>query len=170
MISLAKRSGCKYLALVSAMGASSSSIFLYSKTKGQLENDVIELQFDALRIYRPAMIQVKRQEERLGEEIALIIAPILDFCTLGRMAVKVDVLAEAMLLDALRFGSIQETESEHRKKLLFIGNKDIKKSVPKPKKEAKTESEKVEEPTEAKEGEGEKKDETASDKQKEETK
>lgn len=157
MIKLAKSSGCKYLALVSAMGASISSIFLYSKTKGKLENDVIELQFDALRIYRPAMIQVKRQEERIGEEIGLIIAPILDFCSLGRMAVKVDVLAEAMLLDALRFGSIQETESEHRKKLLFIGNKDIKKSVSKPKKaesetatESKTEDNKTEETTENK--------------------
>lgn len=124
MLRLAKNSGCKYLALISAMGASASSIFLYSQTKGKLENDAIELQFDALRIYRPGFIQVKRVEERLTEEIALIVAPVLDFCTAGRMAVKVDVLADALLFDALRFGSADDSSQEA--KLLFIGNKDIK--------------------------------------------
>ena len=148
MLRLAKNSGCKYLALVSAMGASASSIFLYNQTKGRLENDVIELQFDALRIYRPAMIQVKRKEERLGEEIALIVAPILDFCTLGRMAIKVDALAEALLADALKFGASENLSAEPR--LLFIGNKDIKASVKKPKpaedkSEGKTEDEKSKE-------------------------
>ena len=121
---LAKSSGCKYLALVSAAGSSASSIFLYSKTKGQLENDAIDLQFDALRIYRPAMIQVKRKEERLVEEIGLIIAPILDFCSLGRAAVKVDVLADSIVKDALIYGSSDDPET--KKHLIFYCNKAIK--------------------------------------------
>lgn len=126
MLRLAKASGCKYLALVSAAGSSASSIFLYSKTKGQLENGVIDLQFDALRIYRPAMIQVRRKEERLAEEIGLILAPILDFCSLGRAAVKVDVLADSIVKDALIYGASSDTES--KKHLIFYDNKSIKSS------------------------------------------
>jgi hypothetical protein len=131
MLRLAKNSGCKYLALVSAAGASASSIFLYSQTKGKLENDAIALQFDALRIYRPAMIQVKRKEERIGEEIALILAPVLDFLSIGRMAVKVEVLAETLMQDALKFGASQNLSAEPR--LLFISNKEIKSSIKAPK-------------------------------------
>lgn len=114
------------MALVSAAGAAASSIFLYSKTKGQLENDAIALQFDALRIYRPALIQVRRKEERLAEEIALIVAPILDICTLGRAAIKVDVLADSIVKDALVYGSGEATIEEIKKKLIFYDNKSIK--------------------------------------------
>lgn len=129
MLRLAKDSGCKYMGLVSAIGASRTSIFEYNKVKGRLETDAIELHFPALRIYRPGMIQVKRKEERLGEEIALIIAPILDLCTLGRMAVKGDVLAEAIVIDALKYGGSGNPDAE--KALIFIENKDIKATVPK---------------------------------------
>ena len=124
LLRLAKSSGCKYLALVSAAGASASSIFLYSKTKGQLENDVIDLQFEALRIYRPAMIQVRRKEERLVEEIGLVLAPILDFCSLGRAAVKVDVLADSIVKDALIYGA--SSDPDNKKHLIFYDNKSIK--------------------------------------------
>ena len=123
---LAKSSGCKYLALVSAAGAAASSIFLYSKTKGELENDAIALQFDALRIYRPALLQVKRKEERILEEIALVVAPILDFCSLGRAAVKVDVLADSIVKDALLYGAEAGNPDERAKKLVFYDNKSIK--------------------------------------------
>ena len=116
------------MALISAAGAAASSIFLYSKTKGQLENDAIALQFDALRIYRPALIQVKRKEERIAEEIGLIIAPILDFCSLGRAAVKVEVLADSIVKDALIYGSGTGDMDENRKKLIFYDNKSIKKT------------------------------------------
>lgn len=126
LLRVGRAAGCKYLALVSAAGAAASSIFLYSKTKGQLENDAIALQFEALRIYRPALIQVRRREERLAEEIALILAPILDFCTLGRAAVKVDVLADAIVKDALLYGAAEASVEENRKKLIFYDNKSIK--------------------------------------------
>jgi uncharacterized protein YbjT (DUF2867 family) len=123
MLTLAKSSGCKYVALVSAAGSSATSIFLYQKTKGRLEQDVIKLDFDALRIYRPAMIQVRRKEERLAEEIALIVAPIFDFCSLGRAAVKVDVLADSIVKDALIYGATPAFET---KKLVICSNKSIK--------------------------------------------
>ena len=126
LLRLAKSSGCKYVALLSSAGAAASSIFLYPKTKGQLENDVINLQFEALRIYRPAMIQVKRKEERLLEQIGLLIAPIFDLCSLGRAAVKIDVLADSIVKDALIFGAAPQGDQETRKHLIFYDNKSIK--------------------------------------------
>ena len=126
LLRLAKSSGCKYLALVSAAGSAASSIFLYSKTKGQLENDAIALQFDALRIYRPALIQVKRKDKRLLEDMSSALAPILDFCSLGRAAVKVDVLADSIVKDALIYGSETGDFDEKKKKLVFYDNKSIK--------------------------------------------
>lgn len=111
------------MALISAAGAASSSIFLYSKTKGQLEDDLIALHFDALRIYRPAMIQVRRKESRLLEELALIVAPIVDFCSFGRAAIKIDTLVDAIVKDALIYGTEPQ---ETRKNLIFYDNKSIK--------------------------------------------
>ena len=124
LLSLAKSSGCKYLALISAAGAAANSIFLYPKTKGLLEDDVIELKFEALRIYRPAMIQVNRKEERIGEEIFLVFAPLLDFCSLGRAAIKIDTLIDSIVKDALIYGSSGNIGAE--KRLVFISNKAIK--------------------------------------------
>lgn len=126
LLSFARLSGCKYLALISSAGSSANSIFLYPKTKGILENDVIDLKFEALRIYRPAFIQVKRKEERIAEEIVLIFAPLLDLVTLGRSAVKIDVLTDSIVKDALIYGSSENIGAE--KHLVFIDNKSIKAS------------------------------------------
>lgn len=114
------------MALVSAAGAASSSIFLYSKTKGQLEDSAIGLQFDALRIYRPAMIQVKRKEERIFEDLALIFAPLVDVLTFGRASIKIDTLVDSIVKDALIYGAAPEGDQETRKHLIFYDNKSIK--------------------------------------------
>lgn len=130
MLRLAKDSGCKYLALVSAMGASPASPFLYAQTKGRLEASATALNFPALRIYRPGMLQVKRQEERRPlEELALLLAPVLNFCTTGRFAVEADVLAEAMLVDALKFGAAGSAAAANEPKLSVFSNKQIKQHV-----------------------------------------
>lgn len=117
---MAKSAGCKYLALVSAAGASVGSSFFYSRTKGQLEEDVKALNFEALRIYRPAMIQVFREENRLMEEIGLVLAPVFDFVSGGRAAIKIDVLVDAIVKDAL----LHTGESEPS--VILHDNKSIK--------------------------------------------
>jgi len=77
----ARQRGAEAFALVSAIGASSSSQFFYPRTKGEAETDVQSLGFKSLTILRPMIIEGERGEFRLGESIVLrmvqVFAPIL---------------------------------------------------------------------------------------------
>ncbi|EMG49637.1 FMP52 Protein FMP52 [Candida maltosa Xu316] len=67
----AKENGTKIYVLVSALGASSKSHFLYMKTKGELEDDVIALGFDHTIILRPAILLGKRGASKgFGNDLA----------------------------------------------------------------------------------------------------
>jgi len=74
---MAQEQGCKTYILVSSVGADSSSKIFYSRVKGELEDDLKALGFDALHILRPSMLMGDRQESRPGEFIGkLIMAPL----------------------------------------------------------------------------------------------
>lgn len=67
----AKENGSKVCVLVSSMGANASSPFLYMKTKGELEDDIIKLGFDHTVILRPGALLGERKESHgLGNSIA----------------------------------------------------------------------------------------------------
>lgn len=73
--------GVETFALVSAIGASTSSMVFYARTKGQLERDVQQLGFRSLTIYRPSIISGPRNEARTAENLVLalsrVFAPVL---------------------------------------------------------------------------------------------
>ncbi len=50
---VAKQNGCKQFHLVSSSGADKNSFFLYTKTKGEAEDAVSNMNFDRVAIYRP---------------------------------------------------------------------------------------------------------------------
>jgi uncharacterized protein YbjT (DUF2867 family) len=78
---LAHEAGTQNFALVSAIGASVDSPFLYVKVKGELERDVREIGFRSLTILRPGIIEGERDEVRLAESLVLklshFLAPVL---------------------------------------------------------------------------------------------
>jgi len=78
---LAHLSGTQNFALVSAIGASIDSPFLYEKVKGELERDIREIGFRSLTILRPSIIEGERDEVRLAENLVLklshFLAPVL---------------------------------------------------------------------------------------------
>ena len=78
---LAHEAGTQNFALVSAIGASVASPFLYVKVKGELERDVREIGFRSLTILRPGLIEGQRDEVRLAESLVLklshFLAPVL---------------------------------------------------------------------------------------------
>eukprot|EP00029_Vermamoeba_vermiformis_P009426 TRINITY_DN4691_c0_g1_i1.p1 TRINITY_DN4691_c0_g1~~TRINITY_DN4691_c0_g1_i1.p1 ORF type:complete len:227 (+),score=45.37 TRINITY_DN4691_c0_g1_i1:137-817(+) len=53
---LAKDNGVKDFHLVSSVGASKSSWFLYPRTKGETEDYITKLEFPTLTIYRPGLL------------------------------------------------------------------------------------------------------------------
>ena len=70
--------GARHFSLVSALGASRTSPFFYSRVKGELENDLRRMGWPSLAVFRPSVIAGERGEsrplERLGEGL-LRLAP-----------------------------------------------------------------------------------------------
>lgn len=73
--------GAQHLLLVSALGANARSPLFYNRVKGLLEQEVRELGFPRLSIFRPSLLVGDRVEHRPGEALGMrfsaIIAPFL---------------------------------------------------------------------------------------------
>ncbi|WP_116127474.1 NAD-dependent epimerase/dehydratase family protein [Lewinella sp. IMCC34183] len=67
---LAQRQGANQCLVVSSAGANSESRFLYSRTKGEMEEAVSRLDFWAVHLFRPGVLLGDREELRLGEKVA----------------------------------------------------------------------------------------------------
>jgi uncharacterized protein YbjT (DUF2867 family) len=74
----AQAAGARRLGVVSAMGADPASGIFYSRVKGELEQALAALGFEALVIARPSMLAGNRgalgQPERHGEHMALAVS------------------------------------------------------------------------------------------------
>lgn len=68
--SLAKKKGIAHYLVISAAGASRKSPFFYSRVKGELEQQLIDLNLPKLSIFRPSLLTGNRKEFRLGERLA----------------------------------------------------------------------------------------------------
>lgn len=66
---LAKENGAKSVLLVSSIGADAKSNVFYTRTKGETERDIINLDFDHTYIFRPSMILGSRKEKRPLEKV-----------------------------------------------------------------------------------------------------
>jgi uncharacterized protein YbjT (DUF2867 family) len=75
---LARQGGAKQFVLVSSVGADPTSKNFYLRTKGELEQEIARLGFDALHIFRPSLLLGKREEFRLGERVMVPLAPVLN--------------------------------------------------------------------------------------------
>ena len=67
---LARQSGANQCLVVSSAGANSESRFLYSRTKGEMEEAITALDFWSVHVFRPGVLVGDRDELRLGEKIA----------------------------------------------------------------------------------------------------
>lgn len=73
----AKQNGTQAYVLNSAMGADPNSSFFYNRVKGDLEKSLKNLNFKSLTFVRPGLIGGKREEFRMGEELAKAVTKIL---------------------------------------------------------------------------------------------
>ncbi|MGE7983114.1 NAD(P)H-binding protein [Solibacillus sp. NPDC093137] len=102
---IAKNRGIGHFIVISAMGANEKALAYYSKVKGNLEAELIKMDFPRLSIVRPSLITGNRQEFRLGETIGdkvlKILNPIL-FGPLKKMhSIPATQIALAMRVIAL---------------------------------------------------------------------
>lgn len=83
LAALLKAQGVKQFLLVSSIGADENASNFYLKTKGQLEKNITQLQFENTVIVRPSILLGKRKEFRLGEKIAIVLMQALSPLMLG---------------------------------------------------------------------------------------
>ncbi|KIC03773.1 epimerase [Flavobacterium sp. JRM] len=98
---LAKENGAKSVFLVSAVGASPSSSVFYVKTKGEMEQDIISLNFDHTYIFRPSMILGNRKESRPLEKVFIGIFKFINPLFIGNLSkykgIEASDIAKAMV-------------------------------------------------------------------------
>ncbi|HET9839676.1 MAG TPA: NAD(P)H-binding protein [Candidatus Angelobacter sp.] len=105
----AVKAGVEQFIVVSSVGADPASRNFYLRTKGELEQELARLPFRAVHILRPSLLIGKRPEFRLGESMAIKIAPLLDLFTLGSLrhyhSIRAEIVGRAMLA-AARLGTV----------------------------------------------------------------
>ena len=96
----ALKAGAEQFVVVSSVGADPASKNFYLRTKGELERELAKLPFKAVHILRPSLLVGRRTEFRLGEAIAMKIAPALDLLTLGPLrkyhSMRAEIAGKAM--------------------------------------------------------------------------
>ncbi|XP_068248417.1 oxidoreductase HTATIP2-like [Palaemon carinicauda] len=117
---LLKDGGCSHFHLISSQGANKNSNFLYTKTKGETEELVKEINFPHLSIYRPALLLCDRGESRPLEKIAQIVVRGFDWR--NKISVPTYTVANAMIANTL---DSQATDKAEEKRVEILENTDI---------------------------------------------
>ena len=98
----ARQGGVTNLSIVTSVGSDLNSKNFYLKSKGFIERQILELDFESISIYRPGLLIGPRDEFRLGEFIGQKILPFLiDPLLIGSLrkyrSINGDRLAKAMI-------------------------------------------------------------------------
>ena len=98
---LAKANQIPTFMVISAMGANAKSKIFYNRTKGEMEQAVLNQKIPNTYILRPSLILGERDEKRFGESLGAILLKITNVILTGRLkkyrAIEADFIANAML-------------------------------------------------------------------------
>jgi uncharacterized protein YbjT (DUF2867 family) len=96
--------GARQFLLVSSAGADAASKNFYLHTKGELEQKLGELGYQALHIFCPGLLLGKREEVRPGELLATRIAPFVNLTLWGPLrhyrSIRAETVGKAMVAAA----------------------------------------------------------------------
>ncbi|MES1991031.1 MAG: NAD(P)H-binding protein [Pseudomonadota bacterium] len=96
--------GATRFMLVSAIGAAPLSKVFYSRVKGETEQALGGLDFEALHIFRPGLLLGDRTDTRRGESVMMKLTPVLNPLMVGRASVyksiRAEIVAAAMVAAA----------------------------------------------------------------------
>lgn len=101
---IASNNGAKQYHLVSAMAANVKSNLFYSRTKGEVERDLQQIPFEATYIYRPALLDGDRKEDRSAEKIMISLFRFINPILIGPLkkyrSIKIEKIVDAMMAKA----------------------------------------------------------------------
>lgn len=99
-----KERGAEQFLTISSLGADKNSHFFYSRTKGEMEEALINTGYNCLRIFRPSLLLGSREEFRLGEKVGILFTPLLKPILRGSLRkyapVEAKVVAQFMVMSA----------------------------------------------------------------------
>ncbi len=112
---LCEKNGILTCSIISAIGANKNSKFFYSKTKGEMEEEVLGYNIPNILIYRPSLIYGKREDFRLGEKVVIAIGKAIGaFLKPRYRPISGKELAKTMLL---------HVNSNKGKKIVYLNEK-----------------------------------------------
>lgn len=98
---IAKANGAENFSIITALGADKNSSIFYNRVKGEIQDALIQLDFEQLQIIQPSLLLGERSEKRFGENIGQKIAPIFNQLLIGGLkkykAIEGKQVARAML-------------------------------------------------------------------------
>lgn len=90
--------GAKQYLLVSALGADKKSMVYYNRVKGEVEEAIRAMDFEAVHIFRPSLLLGTRAEKRPGEDTAKTLYKVFRFAIPRKYAaISGEKVAGAML-------------------------------------------------------------------------
>ncbi|CAC5397276.1 HTATIP2 [Mytilus coruscus] len=94
---VAKEKGCKHFTLVSSQGADKNANLLYTRIKGQVEEELKVMHFDRLSVFRPGVLMCDREESRPGEAFFRTVLKPFSYFFPTAITTPTDVVAKAMV-------------------------------------------------------------------------
>lgn len=118
---LCKQNEIDTFIVISSMGANANSSIFYSRTKGEMEDAVLEQKIENTFILRPSMIGGNRNESRRGEKIASLLMKTLNPLFIGSLRkyriIDAEIIANAMIALANNKNDDQIILSDHIQEL-----------------------------------------------------
>lgn len=98
---LAKENSIPTFLVISTMGANAKSKIFYSRTKGEMEQAVLNQKIPNTYILRPSLILGERGERRIGESAGAFVMKLTNALLVGKLkkyrAIEADCIAAAMI-------------------------------------------------------------------------
>jgi uncharacterized protein YbjT (DUF2867 family) len=113
---LARENNIPTFLVISAIGANAKSKVFYTRTKGEMEQAVLDQKIPNTYILRPSLILGDRDKKRIGESIGAVLVKLTTVFLVGRFkkyrAIDADCIASALINLAKSKPDMQIVESD----------------------------------------------------------
>lgn len=82
---IASRNGVKRIAVVSSLGAKKGASNFYLRIKGEMEERILQMNFENISIVRPSMLLGERKEKRAGELVGKVVMTVVKPVLVGKL-------------------------------------------------------------------------------------
>ncbi|REE83771.1 uncharacterized protein YbjT (DUF2867 family) [Lutibacter oceani] len=121
---LSKENKINTFLVISAMGANAKSNIFYNRTKGEMEQEVLQQNIPNTYILQPSIIGGNRNENRIGEKIGLAIFKLIQPLFIGNLKkykiIEAENIAQAMINLANSTSTSQIITSEKIKEIATV--------------------------------------------------